>query len=176
MTELPNLLLVAGTNRNVGKTTFICNIISKYRNLDIIGVKITPHFHNSRDNKRIIYQSDKVYISEELDNKSNKDSSFMLKSGAKKVYYIENINDNFQEVVALLEKIPNNIPIICESASLRKSIIPGLMVLLDNDSIIEKKPIYHELKDKIDVLVKINNPEFQFNFEKLRFENNKWNY
>ena len=45
---------------------------------DIIGVKITPHFHNSRENKRVIHESDQVFISEELDNNSNKDSSLKV--------------------------------------------------------------------------------------------------
>ena len=42
----PNILTIAGTGRNVGKTTLACSIIKKMAlNARITAIKITPHFH-----------------------------------------------------------------------------------------------------------------------------------
>ena len=176
LTELPNLLLVAGTNRKVGKTTFICKVINQFKNHKIIGIKITPHFHNSRENKKVIIENEQLFISEELDCISNKDSSLMLQNGASKVYYVETRSEDFEAVVSLLKKLPGDIPLICESASLRKAVKPGLMIMIDNENISDKKPLFYELRDKIDVLIKMENNNFNFNFKKLRFENGTWIY
>ncbi len=44
---IPNLLIIAGTGNKSGKTTFACRLIEQFRSLDIISMKITPHFHET---------------------------------------------------------------------------------------------------------------------------------
>jgi hypothetical protein len=172
MIEIPQLLLVSGSNRNVGKTTFICRVIENIsKKKDIYGIKITPHFHNSRTNKNILIETSTVFISEELDNQSKKDSSLMLQNGAEKVYYIEIQDDNYKPIVDFIQTLPTNIPLVCESASLRKYIKPGLFILIDNDNVGERKPIFNELQQHADIIIQSNQEMFDIN--KIVFKN-RW--
>ena len=43
--KFENILLIAGSGQNVGKTTFACQLIQNVQNQKPIAVKITPHFH-----------------------------------------------------------------------------------------------------------------------------------
>ena len=47
MKDFPNMLIVRGTGRNVGKTLSACNIIKQLAEKhNPVGVKISPHFHS----------------------------------------------------------------------------------------------------------------------------------
>lgn len=174
MINLPNLLLVSGSNRNVGKTTFICKVINQIAKAqDIYAIKITPHFHNSRENKRVILSTENVFIAEELDQNSQKDSSLMIQAGAKKVFYIEVQNDNYETILEFVKKFPKDIPIICESASLRKFVQPGLFILIDDKLKKEKKPIFGELFSKADLVIDLTELGEFYNSYQLTFEE-KW--
>jgi len=175
MIKIPHLLLVSGSNRNVGKTTFICQVISNIaKEKPIVGIKITPHFHGSRSQKSIILENEHVFISLENDNNSSKDSSLMLQNGASKVYYIEVKNDDYYDVVNFITKLQPEIPVICESASLRKFIEPGLFILIDNQEVKDKKPIFTELMLKADIIVTSDGQKFDFDIGRISFENNQW--
>jgi hypothetical protein len=130
-----NLLLVAGTGRNSGKTTIICKIIEQFRDLEITSVKISPHFHPPSDGLRSYCRKPGYEIFEETNRHSLKDSSRMLQSGAKKAYYIqtteENINQAFSEVYL---NIQFDKPVICESPSLINYIKPGLFIIMTSPS------------------------------------------
>ena len=174
MIFLPNLLLVSGSNRNVGKTTLICKVIEKVSDYqDIVGVKITPHFHNSRINKRVIISKPDLFIAEELDTKSEKDSSKMLRAGATKVLYIEAKDSAYQEIAIFLKKYYSEEIIVCESASLRKFIKPGIMCIVTSDKK-DMKPIVTEIKEHIDIWFDNSDDTFDFDISKISFENNKW--
>ena len=46
--HLANLLIISGSGKNVGKTLLACQIIKHFsRNSTVIGLKISPHFHNN---------------------------------------------------------------------------------------------------------------------------------
>lgn len=175
MIKIPHLLLVSGSNRNVGKTTFICHVI---RNISeqkpIVGLKITPHFHGSRSQKQIILENDNVFISIENDGNSSKDSSLMLQNGASKVYYIEIKNDDYSDVFNFITKLLPENPVICESASLRKYIEPGLFILIDNKEKKDKKLIFTELMQKADIIVKSDGKKFDFDIHRITFKNSNW--
>ncbi|MBI9069458.1 MAG: NTP transferase domain-containing protein [Salinivirgaceae bacterium] len=135
-----NLLLVAGTDRNVGKTTFICNIIERIsKTHPIIAIKITPHFHELEENLPVIHKSENLVIVQEINNTTGKDSSRMLDAGAEKVYYVQAKDDQLKKAIVILEALlPNDKPIICESAALRYSIEPGCFVVLSHSNKITK--------------------------------------
>ena len=44
---IPNLLIIAGIGNKSGKTSMACRIIEQFKTLDIVSVKITPHFHET---------------------------------------------------------------------------------------------------------------------------------
>lgn len=140
MQKMNNLLLVAGTNRNVGKTTFCCKVISKLvTNHEVWAIKITPHIHSVCPSCKIIHQTNDLIISEELSAEQNKDSSKMLAAGATKVFYIQGSDGQLPQVVQWIkESIPLDIPIVCESAAIRHFIEPGCFVILSKTDLLTK--------------------------------------
>jgi len=134
MIHWPNMLLVAGTGRNVGKTTFVCNVINNVsKDQPIIAIKITPHLHELCRSCKIMFHSSDLIIAEETSLTSHKDSSKMLAAGAQIVYYIQGSDNQMEQVINLLTPlISNTTAIICESAALRNYLIPGQFVLINS--------------------------------------------
>lgn len=134
MLTIPEMVMIGGNSRNSGKTTMACSIINKLAaKHEVIGLKVTSirpgeeEMHgNHTDDIAASYT-----IFEELDRKSNKDTSKMLTSGASHVYYIR-VADNFLEkaVLHFLSKYINKQIIVCESRSLRNLIIPGIFLMM----------------------------------------------
>jgi len=61
--KCPNILLITGNGKNVGKTTLSCRIIENQNNeYDFIAVKISTHFHEYYYDDKIIFKNDDVII------------------------------------------------------------------------------------------------------------------
>ena len=72
----------------------------------------------------------------------------MLRSGASAVYYIQATDSSvIQAFNTILPEISDKLPVICESSSLGKYIIPGVLFIADNDNIRNKKDISGLLSD-----------------------------
>jgi len=84
-----NILLIAGSGRNVGKTTFACKIIRAEKEKQIYAVKITPHFHKPTPGLLEFEKGNNWIIYEETNASTKKDSSLFLQSGAKKSFLIQ---------------------------------------------------------------------------------------
>ena len=129
--KLSNLLLVAGSGRNTGKTTIVCRIIEQFRHLGITSIKISPHFHNQSDGLIHFVGKPGYEIYEETNMNTFKDSSRMLKSGAKKVYYIQTIEESLNKAFSnIYMNIPSGKPVICESPALINYIEPGVFIIM----------------------------------------------
>jgi len=130
--KIPNLLMIAGTGRKVGKTTFACQLISDIsKTQEVAGIKISPHLHNQTEGQNILHQDDKFLIIEETNPSSDKDSSRMLRAGATKVYYLQTIDKNIREPFDLLLKlIHKHQVVICESGALLEYARPGMFLLV----------------------------------------------
>lgn len=131
---IPNLIIIGGSSRNVGKTTLALKLIEKYAATEsITGLKVTSirpgeeTQHGNHENPGL----QNFRIIEETINNSSKDTARMLSAGADKVYYIETPDNKITEAmeIFLATKYTGG-PIVCESRSLRTAVIPGLFVLL----------------------------------------------
>ena len=97
MKNYPNILLIAGTGRNVGKTLLACEIIEHLSKTAIlIGVKISHHFHPVEEGQKVIANTQDYLIIEESFI-TNKDSSRMKQAGADKVFYIQARQENLMD-------------------------------------------------------------------------------
>jgi hypothetical protein len=154
-----NLLLVSGTGRNSGKTTFVCRVVEQFSHLGIVAIKISQHFHNPSDGLIHVFKGTGFEIYEESSVLSSKDSSRMLKSGASKVFYVQTRDDGIMNAFAEIYKgIPSRQPIICESPSLINHLNPGLFIQMNHiDSEIHKKP---------NILKQI--PDLEFTIDQIR--------
>ena len=173
----PTLLLVAGTGRNVGKTSVICKIIEKYKGLqNIVAIKITSHIHTEPGNQiqsKLLFDSEKYKIFKEFEN-SSKDSGRCLSAGAKDVYYIES---DPAEVIYAFEKVLSymsaNSIIICESGILLKYIKPGIFILVTG-KIIKNTDTYYEMFNKADIVFESKENNNTFDISKIKIKDGLW--
>ena len=130
--QLPNILLLAGQQQNVGKTTLACRIISHFsRKYSVSALKVTPHFHKCIGKAEAISKNADYQIFEEISTETNKDTSRMLTAGAEKAYMLQSSKETMltglKEVLGLM---PSEQLIVCESAGVRDIIKPGVFLAL----------------------------------------------
>ncbi len=134
MMHLPRLAIIAGTGRKVGKTTVACRIIERFSRYSIIAVKITCHFHEPQEHLRLIRRESDFVVWEEMSKSEPKDSSRMLASGAIRSFYIQAEKGvSGRAFSSLLEVIPADSMIVCESPSLGKHVMPGALIIVTCD-------------------------------------------
>jgi len=151
---IPNLLIIAGTGTKSGKTSLACRIIEQFSNLEITAVKITPHFHETTEGL-VVKSEEKGYaIYEETNRETSKDTSRMLKSGAKKVWFAKVWDNQLLNVFnEIMKEVPEGTPVICESPALRNFVEPGLFVIITSSTTNKIKDISH-LKKLPHVMIK----------------------
>jgi hypothetical protein len=173
--KIPNLLLIAGTGTKSGKTSMVCRIIEEFKDLRITAIKITPHFHETTTGL-VSIAADKGYaIYEETGSDTSKDTTRMVLSGAEKVYFAKVWDDQLPEVFnKIIEYIPSNVPVICESPALRNFIEPGVFIIMTSSTVNKHKNISH-LQALPHLMIKL---EDLGNMDTLpiRFEDGKWHY
>ncbi len=170
---VPNLLIIAGTGNKSGKTTLACKLIEQFRNLNVISLKITPHFHETTPGLKLLVENPGYAIYEETNRELSKDTSRMLRAGASRVFFAK-VTDNsvLKAFRQILNLIPSDSPVICESPSLRYFIDPGLFVIM----------ISSEKDNQKDINNLLGLPHVEFNLTFLSgckklpidFQNGKW--
>lgn len=172
---IPNLLLIAGTGNKSGKTTFACRVIEKFRDHGIIGIKITPHFHETTPGLDLLVSRKGFSVFEETDPGSLKDTSRMLRSGASHAYFAKTTDKDLSEVFAeIMNLIPAGSPVVCESPALRYFAEPGLFIIMksgkaDNNKDINKLLVLPHVTIQLSDLLKMNSLP-------IRFNEGKWIY
>ncbi|MCK3684758.1 hypothetical protein [Maribellus sp. YY47] len=167
---LPNLLLIAGNGRNVGKTFLTCSIINQLsKQTTVCGLKITPHFHlhNKED---ILFKNNDIVILEEKHH-TQKDSSLMLQAGAQRVLFVMTKKDALGESLThLLPFLPDD-AIVCESGGLHKYVKPGLFLFVNlEDREIQKK----HLLDYKPVFVHNTGKNFDLDINRIEFSDHEF--
>jgi hypothetical protein len=169
MEKMENLLLVAGTGKNSGKTTMVCRVIRQFRNLGIIAVKISPHFHEPSKGLALISEKKEYNIYEETDQGMSKDTSRMLKCGAERVFLGQTAEGYLLEAFSkIIKKIPENRPVVCESPGLIKYIEPGVLIIMIAGNELNKKNItemqlVHHSEYTLKKLLETDTLPFKFN-------------
>jgi len=173
---LHNLLLIAGTGRKVGKTTLACQLINKQSKTHAVtGIKISPHMHHQVEGQSIVAQSENYMIIEETNFNSAKDSSRMLKAGASRVFYLQTRDRHIIEPFQLLlDMIPENAPVICESGTMLKFAKSGLFFLVSRINEISTKEGLDKIGYKPDIQVIFNGTSFDFNTDRVHFKHHIW--
>lgn len=143
MIENNRLILIGGTGRNVGKTEFVCRLIEQTAEKhDVYALKVSAIFpdeeiyHGRHDE---LLQSQRLFEETRFD--TGKDTSRMLRAGAKRVFYLQS-DDEFIEsgYVEFCKKIPQDSIVVCESNSLGYHVKPGLhLIIKSNQGIIKPR-------------------------------------
>lgn len=170
---LKNIVLISGSGRNVGKTSFIREVIAKNADQKLVAIKITPHFHEPTEGLIPISVTDHYRIFQETDSSSGKDSSLFLQAGAGKVFYIQTTDNYLQEAfsIARAQLTPDQ-PIITESAALRKYIFPRLYLFIQK-KYEEVKPSAIEMQRLADLIIYSDGEQFSVSPKSIIF-NQTW--
>ena len=173
MKDYPNILLIAGTGRNVGKTLLACEIIEHISSTTkVVGVKISSHLHEVEHGQKVIISNDSYTIIEEcLIN--NKDSSRMKQAGASVVFYIQSQKPFVWEAFLQLPIPIDCGAIVCESGGLHQYIKPGVFVMVEGGVGANKKSSFPEWHP---VIARYDNGLLSISVDDLCFENNTFTY
>lgn len=177
MIENKKLILIGGTGRNVGKTEFVCRLISMTaKKYDVYALKVSAIFpdedifhgnHEGAPESQILF--------EETRGDTSKDTSRMLRAGAKKVFYLQS-DDRFikKGYSKFCDLIPQDAIVVCESSSLQYHVKPGLHVIVTNSGA-TIKPRAKKLLDFADIVITSNGQEGFRELERFSFDsNNDW--
>lgn len=163
----PNIILLSGTGRNVGKTTFVCQLLSHFKGIDIVTVKVSPHWHEAKQGEMILYEDGRLMLMRETNLESYKDTSRMLRCGAKEVFYLQYTNEKalMQAFRAILDLGHKNMPLIIETAVLAKYIRAACHFRITRTDIPPSdKPAPDIPYDK---LITFDGQDFDFNFNDI---------
>jgi len=144
---LKHLIIIGGTGRNVGKTEFVCRLIAKISaHFHVYGLKVSAMFpdeifhHGNHDSL-----PEAPVLFEEKNRNSHKDTSRMLRAGAERVFFLSGdsneIGGSYKQV---MEKIPPQCALVCESNSLADHVKPGLYIIISG----ERTPVKERTKEK----------------------------
>ena len=178
MKNIPNLLLIAGTGRNTGKTTLACSIINIFSaDFPIIGLKISPHFHGGTKSLKLVITDNNFNIYEETSASTGKDSSLMLKAGATKVFYIEVLDEYLEAAFEqFLNILPKSNPFVCESPALINYVKPGVFFIVDNKNNKKKKQEIFRKKEITDKWIDTDIEDIHEVIKSLNISKNEWDY
>lgn len=167
--DYPNLLLIAGNGRNVGKTYFACRVIeSLSKQSPVTGLKITSHIHEHNNDVLIKTQHYVILQEEQI---THKDSSRMLQAGAKQVFFVMAAPKYLPEAFEKLSAYLPETPIVCESGGLHDIVRPGLFFFIQ----LKKTPIRKAQHLIHNPVVVINDGEnLKFDYSKIQLNNNKF--
>lgn len=171
MKKKSNILLIAGTGRNVGKTMLACNIISHLsKKINVTGIKISNHFHPVEPGQKIILKTQNYTIFEEM-LISKKDSSRMKQAGAKKVFCIQSKHKFLLEAFDSISTEISGNPVVCESGGLNHFIKPGIFLFVKGKDFPVNKT---EWLNYNPVIVTFKNNKPSLNPEKVQFRNTRF--
>lgn len=130
-----HLLIIGGDSRNIGKTTLALKIIEKINTFHpITGLKVSAirkGENNFHGNHPLQDDSNDFLISMEDNSLPTKDTSRMLKAGAKAAFFIQSKEEHvLNSFLQFKKQYYTSGPVICESRSLRLSVKPSLFIFL----------------------------------------------
>lgn len=174
MVKINNLILIGGGSRNLGKTEFVTQLISKYKNqYEIIAIKIKTiyegdHFFHGKDHHPL---ESNFRITEFTESIDQEDTSRMLKAGAQRVFKIKSKNaflgDAFFQLLNSIDT--SNKLIVCESNSLRDFVIPNTFFIILGTKNKEIKPSAKRLMSLADKIIYSDGESFDLKVENIIF-------
>lgn len=166
------ILLISGSGRNVGKTSFLRRVISHNVSHNLVAIKITPHFHEPTSGLVPLFVTDHYRIFQETDPTKGKDSSLFLQAGAETVFYIQTTDAFLEEAFNLAtEQLLPQQPIVVESAALRTILVPELYIFIQKNYE-EIKPTAIEMQKLADAIVYSDSGQFNMDPTNITFDQN----
>lgn len=183
MLTQPNFIIIGSTGRNTGKTEFASRLINKWSaNQEVYGLKVTTI--NKKEGKcprggdgcGVCSSLTGDYeIIEETNVDGTKDTSRMLISGAKKVFWLKVSSTALQiGIEALLKIIPEKVAVVCESNGVRNVLKPGIFLVIKNLQDKTIKPNCAQVIRFATKIIEFDNLQWSFTPDRVILKNNQW--
>lgn len=178
----PHMLLIGSSARNIGKTRLATSIIQRNRSdIDIIGLKVTTIEEKSQtcphgnDECGVCSEIEGDFlIREEKDGSLEKDTSLLLKAGAKKVFWLLVLEDKLQKgAQALKDVIPEDSVIVAESNRFRLAVQPGFFLMLINP-LKKIKESAARVQKFADLIIETDGKKFDYDIDNIRYVKSQW--
>jgi len=178
--QIPNMLMIGGASRNVGKTSLTSEIIRKISlEHSIVGIKIKTlydgdNFFHGKDRSPLT-ENENFRITEETSQEGAEDTSKMLQAGAKRVFKIKVKSQFIEEALETLKaKISETDLFVCESNSLRTVAKPGLFLMIKHKEGGEMKPSAKKLEKFADKVIFTDGQNHEFDINSLKARQGSW--
>jgi molybdopterin-guanine dinucleotide biosynthesis protein A len=183
MIQMPGMLMIGATARNAGKTELACTLLNRFRSRHaIFGVKTTVIRNEygmcprgGRGCGACTTLADDFDITEETDSQSGKDTSRMLRAGAKQVFWLRVHEEHVAEGVARLNELIGRDGVsICESNSLRHAVEPGLFLMVRNPRSTACKESARSVWDDVDQFVLFDGKHYDTDVDRIHIVHGQW--
>ncbi|HSA34426.1 MAG TPA: hypothetical protein P5077_11940 [bacterium] len=173
MKRYPKLLLIGATAKDSGKTTLCERLIARFsKQIDLYAVKVTIMHGECAESH--------FSVTEETRDDGKHDTGRMLIAGARKVFWVRCDEKTIAPALEdLFSRIPPDVPVICESNSVRNYLIPDLFLMVSREGEGELKQSAATLLSLVDHRILFREtdggPVFSPDIETaLVFENGAW--
>lgn len=179
----PNFIIIGSTGRNTGKTEFACRLINSWSgSSEVFGLKVTTINKNEGKCPRggegcgvCSSLTGDYEIIEETGLDGIKDTSRMLVSGAKRVYWLKvSANALDKGIEALLKLIPDDVAVVCESNGVRNVLEPGIFLVIKNLKDKTIKPNCARVIRYASKIIEFDNMSWNFPPDRVILKNNTW--
>ncbi len=167
------LILLSGNGKNVGKTTFACQLIKHLKNSGqkVYALKVSPKIHEEQPPYNL-FSNENFVLSLEKKWGTGKDSSRYLDAGADASFFLQVKDKHLEEAAQYaFSFFPRETIIVAESGGMRNLVKPQLFFFLkniDHKKIKEKAQNWPDIADRI---VQFDGTEFDFSVDKIKIEN-----
>ncbi|HPO12003.1 MAG TPA: hypothetical protein PLI09_01055 [Candidatus Hydrogenedentes bacterium] len=182
MLYAPNMLLIGAADRNAGKTVFACEVIRRFREVPVLGAKVTAV--QERDGKcprggqgcGVCSSLEGDFcLTEETETSGAKDTQRLLASGAQRVFWLRVLKQHLETgTQALLDALGPDTPVICESNSLRHAVKPGLFLMIQHRESNTFKVSAQGVRQYADETLSTDGQHFDFDFNRIKLANKRW--
>jgi len=171
--NLPNMLLIGAIEKNSGKTGLSEKIIqqfSKQHQLYAVKATVLRNFEGRKG----------FTIFEETNPDRQKDTGRLLTAGSRKVFWLKTDEEHAEQGIReVLQKIPENAPVLCESNTIRKYITPGIFLMVQREYPVGSKKTASEVKKFVDRFITSKKVNSKIIYEPdilklLILSNNQW--
>ena len=183
--HLPNILLIGAANRDAGKTTFACGVISRLSSArKVYGVKVTAIRESNGKCPRggegcgvCSSLTGHYCITEEMHNNTAKDTSRLLAAGCSQVFWLQVLHEHMAEgLLALMAMLPAGQPVVCESNSLSRVVRPGAFLMLKRADGLPTKETAREALSRVDHTVSFDGRRFQPDWRRISYTESSWGF
>jgi hypothetical protein len=179
----PEMLMIGATGRNAGKTELACQVIRSHAaRVPIAALKVTTVAradgscpHGGEGCGTCSSLGEPWCVTRELDAGSGKDTSRLLRSGAREAWWLRVREEALADAAAdLLSHVPAGWASVCESNRLRRVVEPGLFLQVCSASERTAKASARALASLADRIVVSDGASFDLDLERISLLDGQW--